>query len=77
MILTNLRATSQQILGFGTPDMSRRGIAVNDEQVRAVTPAGRRGTEEEIAAAACFLASDGASYITGHALAVDGGWTAT
>ena len=77
VVLTNLRATSQQILGPGTPDMSGRGIAVNDEQVRAVTPAGRRGTEEEIAAAACFLASDGASYITGHALVVDGGWTAT
>ena len=77
MSLTNLRATSQQILGPGTPDMSGRGIAVNDEKVRAVTPAGRRGTEEEIAAAACFLASDGASYITGHALVVDGGMSTT
>ncbi len=76
VILTELRVHSQAILGPGTPDMSGRGIAVSDEQVRAVTPAGRRGTEDEVAAAACFLASDAAAYITGHALAVDGGWRA-
>jgi 3-oxoacyl-[acyl-carrier protein] reductase len=36
-------------------------------------PLGRRGTPEEIARAAAFLASDDAAYITGHVLAVDGG----
>ena len=56
--------------------MSGRGVAVNDDQVRTLTPAGRRGTVEEIASAACYLASDEASYITGHALVVDGGWRA-
>jgi NAD(P)-dependent dehydrogenase (short-subunit alcohol dehydrogenase family) len=75
-ILTNLRQHSQQILGPGTPDMAGRGIAVNDEQVRAVVPAGRRGTVEEIASAVRYLASDEAGYITGHSLVVDGGWRA-
>ncbi len=75
-ILTGLRQHSQQILGPGTPDMSGRGIAVSDEQVRAVVPAGRRGTVEDIASAVCYLASDEAAYVTGHTLVVDGGWRA-
>jgi NAD(P)-dependent dehydrogenase (short-subunit alcohol dehydrogenase family) len=37
---------------------------------------GRMGTAPEIAAAAAFLLSDDASFITGHALTVDGGYTA-
>ena len=75
-ILTGLRQHSQQILGPGAPDMSDRGIAVSDEQVRAVVPAGRRGTVEDIASAVCYLASDEAGYITGHTMVVDGGWRA-
>ena len=75
-ILTNLRQHSQQILGPDIPDMSGRGIAVNDDQIRAVVPAGRRGTVEEIASAVRYLASDEAGYITGHSLLVDGGWRA-
>lgn len=39
----------------------------------AVVPAGRPGTPEELAAAAAFLCSGPASYITGTALPVDGG----
>ena len=36
-------------------------------------PPARAGTAEEIAAVAAFLCSDRASYVTGVALAVDGG----
>jgi 3-oxoacyl-[acyl-carrier protein] reductase len=41
---------------------------------KAGIPAGRFGKPEEFAAAAAFLASERASYITGVSLAVDGGW---
>jgi len=40
-------------------------------------PLGRYGTAAEVAAAAVFLASDEASYVTGHVLAVDGGFLAS
>jgi NAD(P)-dependent dehydrogenase (short-subunit alcohol dehydrogenase family) len=75
-IPTGLRPHSQAILGPGVPDMSQRGVAVNDEQVRALVPVGVRGTVEDIAAAVCFLASPEAAYINGHSLVVDGGWRA-
>ncbi len=39
----------------------------------AQIPLGRIGTPDDVAAAVCFLASDEASYITGHVLAVNGG----
>lgn len=38
------------------------------------TPMGRIGTPADVAAAALFLASDGASFITGQCLGVDGGF---
>ena len=75
-IQTDLRKHSQAILGPGVPDMSQRGVAVNEDQVRALVPAGIRGTADDVAAAVCFLASAGANYIHGHALVVDGGWRA-
>ncbi len=53
------------------------GLRKMDEMVEfspsKMTPLGRLGTPEEIAAAAVFLASDEASYVSGHTLAVAGG----
>jgi NAD(P)-dependent dehydrogenase (short-subunit alcohol dehydrogenase family) len=42
----------------------------------AKVPLGRIGLQHEVAGAVLFLASDEASYVTGHTLNVDGGWTA-
>jgi NAD(P)-dependent dehydrogenase (short-subunit alcohol dehydrogenase family) len=39
------------------------------------TPLGRYGTPDEIAGGALYLASDAASFLTGHTLVIDGGLT--
>jgi 3-oxoacyl-[acyl-carrier protein] reductase len=59
--------------GFIDTDMTR---GLPDEQKTALlahVPLGRFGKVEEIAAAAAFLASEGAAYVTGNTLHVNGG----
>ena len=46
------------------------------ERILAATPLGRLAEPEEVAAAILFLASPAASMVTGHCLAVDGGYLA-
>jgi 2-dehydro-3-deoxy-D-gluconate 5-dehydrogenase len=47
-----------------------------NRQILERIPTGRWGRPEDIAGAAVFLASPAADYVTGHILAVDGGWLA-
>ncbi len=49
------------------------GRAALEKVVRDLVPMGRFGRPEEIAEAILFLCSDRSSFITGHALVVDGG----
>lgn len=46
------------------------------EMIKGRVPLSREGTPEEIAAGVLFLVSDASSYMTGHAMVIDGGWTA-
>jgi NAD(P)-dependent dehydrogenase (short-subunit alcohol dehydrogenase family) len=46
------------------------------ERIRNVTPLGRLAEPHEIASAVLFLASPAAAMVTGHVLAVDGGYLA-
>jgi 3-oxoacyl-[acyl-carrier protein] reductase len=59
--------------GLIDTDMTRAIAGKAQADWASQIPLGRLGTVDDVAAAACFLASDEASYITGHVLAVNGG----
>ena len=59
--------------GLIDTDMTRAVTDAAREDCAAKIPLGRLGTPADVAQAVCFLASDAASYITGHVLAVNGG----
>jgi NAD(P)-dependent dehydrogenase (short-subunit alcohol dehydrogenase family) len=69
--------------GFALTEMLRRYIDKQEDPdgarkaFAAMSPMNRIGRPEEIAAAALFLASDASTFVTGAALAVDGGYTAS
>ena len=45
----------------------------DDAQVKAIVPAGRAGTPDEVAALVRFLCSDAAGYVNGQMIGVNGG----
>jgi 2-deoxy-D-gluconate 3-dehydrogenase len=47
-----------------------------NEEILGRIPTGRWGSPDDLAGAAVFLASSASDYVTGHVLAVDGGWLA-
>ncbi len=71
-IVCNAIAPGKIVTGNSDSDFDEAALAYS----RARTPWPRLGRPGDIAGAAVFLASDEASYITGHNLMVDGGWMA-
>lgn len=74
-IETGISATTQEVLGDDMPPPAEPAAAPPGGLFSRI-PAGRRGSADEVASAAVFLASDGASYVNGVTLPVDGGWLA-
>lgn len=61
-----------------TPMLEKAGITKDEEMKESALklhPIGRLGRPEEVADAAVWLASDQSSFVTGHTLLVDGGYT--
>jgi 2-keto-3-deoxy-L-fuconate dehydrogenase len=63
-----------------SPSLQARMEATGDAEAArrafvARQPMGRIGRPEEIAALAVYLASDESAFVTGQAIAIDGGWT--
>jgi 3-oxoacyl-[acyl-carrier protein] reductase len=69
------RSITVNVVAPGMIDTEMTRAVAEKAQIDWATqiPLGRTGTVDEVAAAVCFLASDEASYITGHVLAVNGG----
>lgn len=59
--------------GFITTDMTGKIPEAAQQKMLEMIPVGSFGVPEDVAAAALFLASDAARYITGQAIQVDGG----
>ena len=62
--------------GFIETDMTRDTMARRGTELMAMVPFHRMGTADEIAEMVCWLSSDRASYVSGAAYTVDGGYTA-
>jgi NAD(P)-dependent dehydrogenase (short-subunit alcohol dehydrogenase family) len=60
--------------GAFASDMNRAARDHGDEVARHI-PAGRIGTDEDMAGAAIYLASRAGDYVVGHTIVVDGGVT--
>ncbi|MGN6342651.1 MAG: SDR family NAD(P)-dependent oxidoreductase [Ginsengibacter sp.] len=71
----NIRVNCISPGGYGPGIEASFGENEFTHNYKKLTPLGRFATDDDIKGAVVFLASEASSYITGHNLLVDGGWT--
>ena len=71
-----INAVCPGVIGTAFIQQAMQNSPELEQQYLAVEPIGRLGKPEEIAETVLWLCSDAASFVTGHAMTVDGGWVA-
>lgn len=71
----NIRANCISPGGYGPGIVENTGRKEFIDNYKRLTPLGRFAEDDDIKGPVVFLASEASSYITGHNLLVDGGWT--
>src|ERR1041385_1607598 len=71
-----VNAVNPAVIDTEMADRITDGMNVRKDDLRTFHPIGRLGRVEEVAEAVLWLCSDKASFVTGHSMMVDGGFTA-
>jgi NAD(P)-dependent dehydrogenase (short-subunit alcohol dehydrogenase family) len=71
-----INAVNPAVIDTEMVDRLADGMSMKKEDLTAFHPIGRIGRVEEVADAVLWLCSGKASFVTGHSLIVDGGFTA-
>lgn len=71
-----VNAVSPGSINTGMVDRMVEGKEGMREMILSLEPVGRQGTAQEVAESVVWLCSDAASFVTGHVMAIDGGWAA-
>ena len=76
VVTDQIRESARQVLPFKLTNGQRVALKEIVDDLQRAHPMNRIAEPEEMAEAVVFMASDRASYMTGHPLAVDGGFLA-
>jgi len=71
-----INAVNPAVIDTEMVDRLADGLSMKKDDLATLHPIGRIGRVEEVAEAVLWLCSDRSSFVTGHSLVVDGGFTA-